>query len=76
MTRIQKLEHAVTDLYAAHNPERTDWADWLGENHVLLVADNAAGLAQRFGASQELARAGALLHDIAAASHPNTKKQA
>lgn len=65
MTRIQSLEKLVGDLYAAHNPERTDWADWLGENHVFLVADNATELSRRFGANEELARAGALLHDIA-----------
>lgn len=65
MTQIQNLEQAVTNLYAAHNSERADWADWLGENHVFLVADNASELAQRYGANEELARAGALLHDIA-----------
>lgn len=65
MTRIQNLELAVTDLYAAHNPGRADWADWLGENHVLLVGHNATDLALRYGANEELTRAGALLHDIA-----------
>lgn len=65
MVRIQDLEQAVTDLYAARSPERADWADWLGENHVFLVADNASKLAHRHGANEELARAGALLHDIA-----------
>lgn len=65
MTRIQNLEQSVGDLYAAHNPGRADWADWLGENHVFLVADYATELAGRFGANGELARAGALLHDIA-----------
>jgi putative nucleotidyltransferase with HDIG domain len=65
MTRIQNLEQSVGDLYVAHNPERADWADWLGKNHVLLVADNATELAQQYGANEELARAGALLHDIA-----------
>ena len=65
MTRIQSLEQSVSDLYTAQNPERADWADWLGENHVFLVADNATELAKRFGANEELARAAALLHDIA-----------
>ena len=65
MTRMQNLERTVINLYAAHNPKRADWADWLAENHVLLVADNAADLARRYGASEELARASALLHDIA-----------
>lgn len=65
MTRIQNLERSVVDLYNQHDPARADWADWLGENHVLLVADYATELAGRFGANGELARAGALLHDIA-----------
>lgn len=65
MTRIQILEQEVTALYAARHPERANWADWLGENHVFLVADNATELAQRYGANEELARAGALLHDVA-----------
>ena len=65
MTRIQKLEQAVSDLYAAHNPERADWADWLGEHHVFLVADYATELARKYGANEELSRAAALLHDIA-----------
>lgn len=65
MTHIETLEHAVADLYAAHNPERADWADWLGANHVFLVADNATELAKRYGANEDLARASALLHDIA-----------
>jgi HD superfamily phosphodiesterase len=62
MTRIQNLKQAVSGLYAAHDPNR---ADWLGKNHVFLVADNAVRLARRYGADEELARAGALLHDIA-----------
>lgn len=65
MTKIQNLETSVRALYAAKNPSRTDWCDWLGQHHVFTVAANATKLAQRFGANQELARAGALLHDIA-----------
>jgi len=65
MTRITQLERSVHDLYAAHTPGRADWADWLADNHVFLVADNATKLAQRVGANEELARAAALLHDIA-----------
>src|SRR4051812_48612301 len=64
-SRMQKLEAQVHQLYAAKNPERADWCDWLGDNHVFLVADNATTLAGRFGANEELARAAALLHDIA-----------
>jgi putative nucleotidyltransferase with HDIG domain len=65
MSRIENLERAVGNLYAAHNPARADWSDWLGENHVFLVANNATDLALRYGANEELARTGALLHDIA-----------
>lgn len=65
MTRIETLENIVRELYAAKNPERADWADWLAENHVFVVADHAAALAERLGADKELARAAAMLHDIA-----------
>ena len=65
MERIERLEQAVADLYAAHHPKRADWADWLAENHVFIVADNASRLAKRYRANEELARAAALLHDIA-----------
>jgi putative nucleotidyltransferase with HDIG domain len=68
VTKIQTLEKNVRRLYADKNPDRADWADWLGENHVFLVADNAAELADRFGTNGELARAGGLLHDIADAT--------
>ena len=68
MARIDTLEESVHKLYAAKNPARADWCDWLGEHHVFVVADNATILAERFGANKELARAAALLHDIADAS--------
>ncbi|MGI0134907.1 MAG: HD domain-containing protein [Candidatus Micrarchaeaceae archaeon] len=65
MSRIHSLERTVQNLYAAKNPNRADWADWLGEHHVFIVAEYASDLAKRYGANEELARAGALLHDIA-----------
>ena len=65
MTKLDKLEEAVKKLYEAKNPERDGWADWMVDNHVFLVADYATDLANRFGANTDLARAGALLHDIA-----------
>lgn len=65
MNRIEILEQKVRDLYAQKNTNRAEWADWLADNHVFIVADNASVLAQRFGANEELARAAALLHDIA-----------
>lgn len=52
-------------MYEAKNPDRNDWADWLYENHIFIVADNAVRLAKRFGGRQDLARAAALLHDLA-----------
>ena len=64
-TPVQQLEHSVSALYAAKNPGRDELCDWLWANHVIVVADNATRLATRFGADRELARAGALLHDIA-----------
>lgn len=65
MTRIETLENTVRELYAAKDPNRAAWADWLAENHVFVVADHATTLAERFGADKELARAAAMLHDIA-----------
>lgn len=65
MTRIEILEDRVRSLYAEKNPNRADWADWLAENHVFVVANYASALAKRFGANEELARAAAILHDIA-----------
>ena len=65
MERQQKLEEKVKALYQQKDTGRDDWADWLGDNHVFLVADFATDLAQKYGANEELARAAALLHDIA-----------
>ena len=65
MNKIQILEKRVRELYENANPNRAEWADWLWENHVLVVADYATELAKRFDANNDLARAAALLHDIA-----------
>lgn len=65
MERLQKLETSVADLYRQKDPKRDEWADWLADNHVFVVADFASELAQKYGANGELARAAALLHDIA-----------
>jgi len=65
MLKLQTLEHHVQQLYAHKSPGRSPWTDWLAVHHVFVVADKATELAQRFGANQELARAAALLHDIA-----------
>jgi HD superfamily phosphodiesterase len=65
MTNLKKLEQAVHDLYDAKDPNREEWADWLNAHHVFVVADFAEQLAQRFAGRIEIARAAALLHDIA-----------
>jgi len=65
MPKIDNLEQVVRQLYASKLPERDEWADWLADHHVFVVADNATELAKRFGADEDLSRAGALLHDIA-----------
>lgn len=65
MTPIEKLEAAVRTLYDAKDPKRSAWADWLADNHVWVVADYATELARKHGANADLARAAALLHDVA-----------
>lgn len=65
MERLQNLEEKVKVLYQQKDPARDEWADWLADNHVFVVADYATELAQKHGANKELARAAALLHDIA-----------
>ncbi len=71
MNRLNKLEEKVKSLYQEKNPNRADWADWLLDNHVLVVADYANELAKKYNAHVELAKAAALLHDIA---DVNTKR--
>lgn len=75
MERLQRLEEEVRALYQQKNPERAKWADWLADNHVFVVADFATRLAQEHGANKELARAAALLHDIADATMERTNAQ-
>lgn len=65
MKRIKDLETKIRRLYETKNPNRADWADWLYDKHVFIVADKAYELAGRYGANQEYARAAAMLHDIA-----------
>lgn len=65
MERLQKLEAKVKALYQQKDPARDEWADWLAANHVFVVADYTTELARKHGANEELARAAALLHDIA-----------
>lgn len=59
------LENKVRQLYEAKHPTRTDWADWLYQHHVFIVADYANRLARQYGADSELVIAASILHDIA-----------
>lgn len=65
MEKLKNLEQRVKDLYQEENSNRAEWANWLADNHVFVVADYATELAKKYGANEELARAAALLHDIA-----------
>lgn len=65
MSRIAQLEALVAELYEQKHEGRADWADWMYEHHVFVVADYATKLAKKYDANGEYARAAALLHDIA-----------
>lgn len=65
MNKIELLERKIRTLYEGKSPNRADWADWLYEHHVFVVAESARILAQRYGANEELAMAAAMLHDVA-----------
>lgn len=65
MNKIETLREKVKGLYEAKHEGRADWSDWLYENHVFVVADNARELSKRFGAGNDLAEAAAMLHDVA-----------
>lgn len=62
---IQQLRKDVHDLYSAKHPNRADWANWLYEKHVLLVAEESRNIANKYGGNPDLAEAAGLLHDIA-----------
>ena len=57
-------------MYRAEHPARDQWADWMWERHVTIVAGYAGELAKRYGANADLAVAGAVLHDIVDAVRP------
>jgi mRNA-degrading endonuclease toxin of MazEF toxin-antitoxin module len=65
MSKLQKLEQLVRDLYEDKVEGREEWADWLYNNHVFVVGDYARVLASRFNADYDVATASAILHDIA-----------
>lgn len=68
--RLQQLEKKVRALYQTNTLSGDKWGEWLLTNHVLVVADYTTKLAARFSARAEIARAAALLHDIADAVMP------
>lgn len=65
MTRIEALRDKVKTLYKTENPNRADLADWIYDNHVVVVANYSKEVAEQHGANAELAEAAGLLHDIA-----------
>ncbi len=65
MSRIELLKGKIQKLYQAKHAARDEWADWMWDKHVAVVADYAENLAERYGVNADLAVAGALLHDIA-----------
>lgn len=65
MTRIERLKEKIETLYSQKNPSRADWADWLYENHIFVVAEYAKELSRRYHAREDLAIAAGMLHDVA-----------
>jgi len=65
MNKIEQVRAKVRELYGRKDPKRDPAADWLYDNHVLVVAQNAHKLAKKYGASEELSEVAALLHDVA-----------
>ena len=65
MNRIDLLKRKVQGLYEARNPHRADWADWLYENHIFVLAEYARELSEQHKAQSDLVTAAAMLHDIA-----------
>lgn len=65
MTKIEQLRQLVKDAYCQELASADDWAVWLYRGHVLVVAQYAVELAQKYDANVEFAEAAALLHDLA-----------
>jgi putative nucleotidyltransferase with HDIG domain len=65
MNKLEQVRAKVNELYTSKDPNREEWADWLYDNHVLIVAKNAHDLAKKYSANEELSEIAALLHDIA-----------
>jgi HD superfamily phosphodiesterase len=57
--------HKVAQLVSnAYTSSKQDFAQWIWENHLQLVTQKAEALSKRFGAKEDLAVAGAWLHDL------------
>lgn len=65
MAKIEQLRQLVKKAYGQKLPTAADWASWLYDKHVLVVAEYAVELAEKHGANVELTEAAALLHDLA-----------
>lgn len=65
MKRYDALLQEVNGLYDARNPDRADWSDWLGAEHVPFVIEHAGRIAIAKGVDPELPQAAAALHDVA-----------
>lgn len=65
MAKIEQLRQLVKKAYGQKLPTAADWANWLYDKHVIVVAEYAVALAEKHGANVELAEAAALLHDLA-----------
>lgn len=65
MTRLENIANEVAVLYGSQLPGREPWADWLYQNHVIVVRKNAELLAEKYNGNSELAQVAALLHDVA-----------
>lgn len=65
MPRLELLKQKISSLYLIKKEGRADWADWLFEHHIFVVAEYAKNLSARFGGHEELAVAASLLHDVA-----------
>lgn len=63
--KSEKLKNKVIELYERKESTRADWADWLYQNHIFVVAKYAEELANRFGANIDLVVSASILHDIA-----------
>lgn len=64
MDLIEKVRVAVAELYERHDPACDEWAEWLYDNHVLVVAKYAREVAGRHGVNPDTCEAVALLHDL------------